>query len=329
MNHRVTVWVLVLLGLLAWPVPCPAPLVYTPGEGWTYESPGGPRWQRARARDQYEVAQEAFDQKQYRLAIKAGRRTVNRWPLSEYAPRAQFLIGRAYEARRWDEKAFEEYQKVIEKYPKIANYEEILERQFAIAQRFLAGQWFKLWGVIPFFPSKEKTAEMFAKIVRNGPFSKVGPAAQMALGATREKQKDYLLAVQAYEKAADTYHDIPEIAADALYRAAQAYQKQAKTADYDQGAAASAIATYTDFITLHPRDPRVEEAQRAIAELRAEQARGAFRVARFYEKKRRWEGARVYYNEVVIKDPDSELAATARRRLELLSRAPATGTARP
>jgi outer membrane protein assembly factor BamD len=327
MNRRLPLLALIVLGMLLWPLRCPAPLVYTPGEGWTYESPGGPKWQRGRAKDQYEVAKEAFDQKKYRLAIKAARRTVARWPLSDFAGEAQYLIGRAYEARRWDEKAFKEYQKAVEKYPKLPSFEDILERQFAIAMRFLGGQWFKLWGVIPFFPSKEKTADMFAKIVRNGPYSKVAPQAQLALGATREKQKDYYLAVQAYEKAADTYHDQPEIAAEALYRAGQAYLKQAKTAEYDQGAAASAIATFTDFIALYPRDPRVETAQKTILELRTEQARGAFRIAQFYEKKRRWDGARVYYNEVVSKDPNSELAERARRRLDVLRRAPSAAPA--
>lgn len=324
MNRSAALFLFLLLGLFAWPLRCPAPLVYTPGEGWVYETPGGSKWQRGRAKDQFELAQEAFASQKFRLAIKAARRTVARWPLSEFAPQAQYLVGLAYEARKWDEKAFKEYQKAVEKYPKIVNYEEVLQHQFDIARRFLGGQWFKLWGVIPFFPSMEKTADMFAKIVRNGPYSKVGPDAQMAIGTTREKQKDYYLAVKAYEKAADTYHDDPKIAAEALFRAAEAYLKQAKTAEYDQGAAASAIATYTDFIALYPNDARVARAQETILNLRTEQAAGAFRVAQFYEKKRRWDGARVYYNEVVSKDPGSELAAAARKRLNALRKAPTT-----
>ncbi len=320
MNRRVALWALILIGVFAWPLTCPAPLVYRPGEGWTYESPGGAKWQRGRAKDQYDYAKQAYDEKKFKLATKAARRTVSRWPLSEYAAQAQYLVGLCYEARKWDEKAFKEFQKAIEKYPKIQNYEEILAQQFAIAQRFLGGQWFKLWGVIPFFPSMEKTADMFTKIVRNGPYSKVGPQAQLAVGTAREKQKDYYLAVKAYEKAADTYHDDDKIAAEALFRAAEAYLKQAKTAEYDQGAAASAISTYTDFITLYPNDSRVEQARKTIVELRTEQARGAFRIAQFYEKKRRWDGAKVYYNEVVSKDPKSEFAATARKRLAALSK---------
>ena len=64
------------------------------------------------------------------------------------------------------------------------------------------------------------------------------------------------------------------------------------------------------------------EARKSIDGLRAEQARGAIEVARFYEKKKQWNGALVYYNEVLIKDPDSALAAEAKRRIEFLKSLP-------
>lgn len=320
MKRWLVLLTLIVLGLLAVPSRCPAPLVYRPGEGWTYESVGGGKWVRARAKDQYEVAQQAFEKKQYGLARKAARRTVKRWPLSDYAPQAQYLLGRVDEAGKHDQRAFKEYQTLIEKHPKAASYDEVLRRQYEIANRFLAGQWFKLWGVIPFFPSMEKTADMLAKIVRNGPYSDIAPEAQLKIGTAREKQKEYPLAVKAYEKAADIYHDNPKIAPEALYRAALAYQKEAQTADYDQSAAGSAIATFNDFLTLYPDDPRVPEARRIIGTLRTEQARGAFQTARFYEKKRRWDGAKVYYNEAVSKDPQSAYAVEARRRLEAIVR---------
>src|SRR6266571_1363266 len=108
---------LVALFLLALPLRSPAPFVYRPGEGWTYEPVGGEgKWQMTRAKDQLDVAQAAFDKKAYSLAMKAARRVVRVWPLSDYAPQAQYLVGRCYEATGQDERAFREYQKVIEKY---------------------------------------------------------------------------------------------------------------------------------------------------------------------------------------------------------------------
>jgi len=295
----------------------PAPLVYRPGEGWSYESADGSGpWTRTRAKDQLEVAKEAFDKKDYKLSTKAARRVVRVWPFSDYAPEAQYLIGRSQEERGKDEKAFKAYQQLVEKYPKAANYDEVVERQYVIANRYLAGQWFKLWGVIPFFSSMDKTVQMYEQLIKNGPYSEVAPQAQMNIGEAREKQSDYTAAVKAYEAAADKYHDRKQVSADAIYKAGMAYLKQATTAEYDQSIAGQAIATFTDFMTLYPQDPRVPEAQKNIATLRTEQARGSMIVARFYEKKRQWDGALVYYNEVLIRDPQSKFADEAKQRIE-------------
>jgi outer membrane protein assembly factor BamD (BamD/ComL family) len=295
----------------------PAPLIFRPGEGWIYVTPGEEAgdWERGRAEDQLVVIRQAFDQRDYGRAMKAARRLVARWPLSDYAPEAQYLLGRCYEEKGFLEKAFKTYQELIEKHPKSAQYEEVLERQFQIAGQYLDGRWFRLWNYLPIYPSMDRTARMYDQIVGNGPYSSVGPKAQMAIGEAREKQDEYRLAVQAYIRAADRYHDLPGVAEDAVYKAAQAWHEQANKAEYDQGTAGEAINTYNDFALLFPGDSRVSEARQAVRDLRNEQAAGAFAIARYYELRRRWLGAEIYYNEVLLRDPESEYADAARQRL--------------
>jgi len=324
MKRRFAFWILLVAGTACLPFRSPAPLVYVPGEGWYYESYGEKaKWQRTRAKDQLDVAEAAFARTDYHVALLAARRVLHVWPLSDYAPRAQYLVGRCLEATGKDEAAFNAYQTIIQKYPKSTEYEEVLWRQYNIANRYLRGQWFKLWGYIP-YPSMDQTAKMFDKIVNNGPYSDIAPHAQLRIGAAREKQKDYAEAVKAYETAADRYHDQPVIAADALYREGISYYKQAATAEYDQGTASQAIAAFTDFITLFPDDRRVPRAQWAITKLKAEQVRGNYEIAQFYENSKtlnaaqRAGGAIVYYNEVLQLDPNSRYAAQARQRIELL-----------
>lgn len=330
MRLRSGLLALVTVVWLAFPTPSPAPLVYRPGEGWVYEPVGGTgKWTRTRAKDQLEVAEKAFESKDYKTAIRAAKRTSRVWPFSDYAPRAQYLAGRAYEERGDDERAFREYQKVLDKYPKIDNYAEILQRQYEITGRYLAGKWFKLWGYIPFFPNMNRVSDMYDQLIRNGPFSEVAPQAQMNIGTAREKQANFILAVRAYERAADRYYDRPQVAADALYKAGVAYFRQAKTAEYDQSIAGQAIATFGDFMTLYPEDARLPEAQKMIAQLRTEQARGSYEIARYYEKRKRWDGALVYYGDVVSKDPDSPRAEEAKRKIEDLRKRTANAQPEP
>jgi outer membrane protein assembly factor BamD len=319
MKLRLRFWFLLVGAAVLLPLRSPAPLTYIPGEGWYYESYGTTgKWQRPRAKEQLEVAEQNFTNKNYAVTLHAAHRILRVWPLSDYAPRAEYLVGRCLEKNGKDEAAFNAYQKIIEKYPKSTEYNEVLARQYEIAGRFLDGQWFKLWNLIPLYPSMDETAKLYDKIVNNGPYSDVAPHAQLRIGAAREKQKDYAEAVKAYEKAADRYHNQPVIAADAMYRAGLAWQKQADTAEYDQGAAAQAIAAYTDFLTFYPDDKRAAVAQQAIVKLKAEQVRGSFQVAQFYEKNHKWAGAVVYYNDVLQLDANSPLATQARQRIDVL-----------
>lgn len=321
MNRRVVLLSLILTGAVLLPFRSPVPLVYTPGEGWIYEPVGGEgKWRRTRAKDQLEVAQAAFEAGEFKLSARAARHTVKTWPLSDFAPKAQYLIGRCYEARHDDEKAFKAYQVILEKYPKSDNIREALIRQYEIANRYLKGQWFKVWGYIPIFPSMERTAELFDQIVKNGPFSEVAPHAQLRVGAAQEKKGNLPEAVKAYEAAADRYHDRPLIAADALFHAGLAYKKQSSTAEYDQGLSGQSIASFNDFVTLFPEDKRVPEAKKLMVDLKAEQARGSFKIAQFYEKRKKWNGALIYYNEVVLAVPETPAAAEARKRIEVLKK---------
>lgn len=320
---------LLLLALIAFPFRSPAPLIYHPGEGFSYEWPGEEKgkWHRESAREQLQVAQAAFDKKDYKLALKAAKRTVKMRKLSDFAPQAQYLIGRCYEAQHKDELAFKAYQEVLEKYPKFSQYQDVQQRQFDIAVRYLNGQFYRLFGYVPLYRSWEKTAGLFEKVVKNGPYSSIAPQAQMDIGASREKQKDYPLAVKAYERAADRYADQRQVGADAMFKAGLAYQKEARTSEYDQSVSGKAIATFTDFMALYGDDPRVPDAQRRIKALKDEQARGNFTIAQYYEKGHRWEAARIYYNSAYAIDPTSKLGTQARQRIEALkSRAGAIET---
>jgi outer membrane protein assembly factor BamD len=319
MKLRSVILFLLCLAAVFAPWRAPAPLIYVPGEGWYYENYGShAKWQRSRAKDQLEVAEQAFTNKDYAITMHAAHRILRVWPLSDYAPQAEYLVARCLESEHKDEAAFNAYQEVMKKYPKSGQYNEVLWRQYDIANRFLGGQWFKLWNMVPLYPSMDQTAKLYEKIVNNGPYSEVAPHAQLRMGAAREKQGDYGEAVKAYTTASDRYQDQHDIAADAMYRTGWSWEKQADTAEYDQGAAAQAIAAYTDFITFYPDDKRVADAQKSIAKLKTEQVRGNFEIAKFYENGHKWAGAIVYYNAVLQLDANSPLAAQARQRIEVL-----------
>lgn len=66
----------------------------------------------------YVQAKQAFDQQNMEGAREEFEKLIQRYPKSENADNAQFWIGEIYYREKWYEKAILEYQKVIENYPK-------------------------------------------------------------------------------------------------------------------------------------------------------------------------------------------------------------------
>jgi len=312
----------------SWPNRSPAPIIYRPGEGWSYEGIGGVgSWRRSNAKDQLAVGKEAFAAEDWKTAFKAARRTVVEWPLSDHAPEAQLLLAQTFEKRGDDQKAFAAYQELLRLYPHNVDFEDVQSRQFAIATRYLNGQRFKLWGRIPLYRSMKKTSAMFQDIVNTGPFSSVAAKAQMNIGqawvnkargfqiSQNERHKNYFMAVEAFSKVADKYHDRPGVASEGLFAAGAAYQQQSLDAEYDQGVTHKAIDSFSDYIALYPKEEQVSTARERIKAMKVEQARGNLKVARYYEKRGKWAGANIYYNEVKDLAPGTEYAETALQKI--------------
>jgi len=187
MTRGIRLFLVVGFLLLAFPFRSPAPLIYRPGEGWTYEPVGGgPSGREPGPRTNWKWRKRPLTRKTIDW-LSSWRRVVRVWPLSDYAPQGQYLVGRCFEETGQDEKAFKEYQRVLEKQPKISNYEEILQRQVANYGSLFGGKMVPAMGLHSFLPSMERTADMYEKIVKNGPYSEVAPQAQLKVGAAREK----------------------------------------------------------------------------------------------------------------------------------------------
>lgn len=80
---------------------------------------GGPaKNDEASAKALYDLARQAYDNGQMDKARQDFQKLIQNYPKSENADNAQFWIGESYYREKWYERAILEYQTVIEKYPK-------------------------------------------------------------------------------------------------------------------------------------------------------------------------------------------------------------------
>jgi outer membrane protein assembly factor BamD len=321
--------VAVLLAVFAFaflmPIESPAPLIWHKGEGWSWEHAGVTVG--TNPVDQLKIAQGLQAKKEYRSAIDAYRRVIRRWPQSNSTQDARFGLAECLSAIGYHYQAFKEYQQLVEKHPNTSHFDDVLQRQFEIGNLFLAGERQKAWG-IRWFPSSERTIEIFEKVVKNGPYSPVAAEAQYRIGLTYEKQKDYLAAVHAYEKILERYSKSP-LAETAQFQIGCAYQKESQRSEYDQNAANQAIAAFNDFLLRYPASEKTALAQQYQTALKEEQAKGLFNIGKFYEKSKEYKSALIYYNDVIEKNPRSDWAAQAKDKVAKLTPLTSEKTATP
>src|SRR5471030_2459272 len=91
-----------------------ATLVWRPGEGWSDESGGD--ISASSSRDQLELAHKMEAQGEKDNALKAYKSLVRRWPLSFFAPEAQYRIGMILEEEGSFADAFKAFQLMVQKY---------------------------------------------------------------------------------------------------------------------------------------------------------------------------------------------------------------------
>src|SRR6202022_4566506 len=250
----------------------------------------------------------------YKRAGPPSRLVVRRFPRSDIAAEAQFKSGQMLEKDGKLQRAFYEYQALVQKYPRSSEFEAALQAQYNIGKAYLDGKPVDIYGV-PTLPSMSKAQEMFQKIVTNAPYGRVAPLAQFGIGQALEKSGSITATVNAYQQVVDRYPN-SDVAADAMYQIGYVYFQASRNTGYDQTAAVRAQESFEDFLLRYPNSEKVPQAKDNLKALTSKKTENSYTIAKFYDKQKNYKAAYVYYNEVVQQQPDSPEAHQAKQRMD-------------
>jgi len=268
-------------------------------------------------KEQFDFSMEFFNGKKYQDARREFKKLIKAYPKAAEAAESQYYLGRTEEAEGRIYEAFQAYQKVIDKYPFSERIQEIIERELDIADRFMVGEKRKALGVA--LPVENPAIEIYSKIVENSTYGPLAAKAQYKLGLVLKGLTRYYEAEDAFNKVISTYPD-SEWAEPAKFQVASCRAAVSKGTDYDRGAAEEAKQKFEEFVKEHPEAALSEEAEKNISELREKEAESNFNIARFYEKQKAYDAAKIYYADVVNNYPDSPWVEKATQRLEALEK---------
>lgn len=263
---------------------------------------------------------ESFEEKgQWERAAKEYKKLIKAYPTSPLAPEALARSGQCFEKANYYYEAYKAYQMIIEKYPSYSNIQQVVQDQYRIGNLFLSGQKKKMKIVkLSLFSSMEIAAEIFRKIVENFPYGELADKSQLRLGRAYEKMKKYPEAIAEYKKFLKEYSK-SELVDEAKYRMGYCAYKQSKGSAYDQDATEKALEVFNEFLRDYPQSKRADEVKMLVHKLNGRKAKGLFEIAAYYDKVKEKKSAKVYYEQVIQKYPESEEAKVAKQRLESLN----------
>lgn len=268
-------------------------------------------------KEQFDWAFKLYEEKAYSSAAGEFDKLVFNYPNSKYAPSSLYYRGICLEEMDYYYEAYRSYDKVLRRYPTFENIKEIIEREFKIGEGFLSGEKRKVLGM-KIFPSLECAIEIFSSIAEHAPFSEYGAGAQFNVGVALKKDRKYTEAKEAFEKAILNYPD-SKIVEEARFEVADCSFQASPAPEYEQTSTRQAIDAFSQFLADESQDKDLsQEAKERLLILQEKDAEHLYGIAKFYERIKKYEGARIYYREIIDKYPQTSFASKAEERLKPL-----------
>ena len=261
---------------------------------------------------QLQYAKEKDAAESTRRARKAYEALVREWPTAPEAAQAQFALAQLQERRQKFERAFDEYQYLITHYAGHCPYQEILDRQFRIANHLLHNNTSMFgWNL----SGTDVIRERFEQIVRNAPRGAQAPEIMLIIGSIRVEARELTEAIAVYEGLLNRFPQSPQ-AVNAAFLAAQCRHELAVKHSYNEPRCREAIAFIKAVLERMPTHPQKTQMAEWAAELTTLLIEQNYQQALFYDtRQRKADAAKTAYRRFLTEFPESHYAPQVRTRL--------------
>jgi outer membrane assembly lipoprotein YfiO len=140
------------------------------------------------------------------------------------------------------------------------------------------------------------------------------PEVQFTIGEAYDRRREHISAASAFQRLVS---DFPthELAPDARLRICEAYVSVSPRPELDQRYTRIAITHCEAVIRNHPQTPLAQQAETRIQEMQEKLATKAYQTGVFYQRRRAFDSAVIYFREAVDEHPRTSVAPRALRGL--------------
>ena len=240
------------------------------------------------------------------------------FPKSPFARETLYYLGVAYfKLEQYDSAnvAFSNYLKE-DSLPKF--FEETFHYKFEIAKKFDGGSRIPLfgWSKMPkWLPAYEEALEIYDEVITTLPRDVLTAEALYRKGALLLKMQDYKKSVETFQILCRRFPKHP-LTPHAYVGIGEVYLTEAQKEFPDPDKLELAEMNFQKFKTHFSNEPQIETVHTNLLKMKEILAEDLVKVAEFYERTKKKEAAKLYYNAVIKKYPETMAAKKSETKLK-------------
>lgn len=239
-------------------------------------------------------------------AVAKFRTIVNRYRETSVAPKAQFRIAQLYERNRENERAFENYQILIDHFPASDLFTEAVKAELRIANRVMDAYALRERKGRDHTPEPlkdpEKASRMLRIILENGPHTDWAPDTHYRLAIALEKEGWPRTAAEEHEAIVENY-PTHHRADDAAFQAAYINYKLCVEKGAESRYRTRAQLAFQYFLQVYPGSEKIPRARHLLRELDSLEFNDLVSAGKFYEANGDLRAALIYYEDAEKRFP--------------------------
>ncbi len=305
----------VATGLLAWVPARRGPSSIFSAETWRLGEEG--QWKAVSAEDKYPLAVAEIKKLVDMGETEAVRQGLDKlkkdFPEIAGLDLDAFIEAEVLYSKGEFTKAARSYDKFLAEFPKSELYEAAMDRQFAIATAFLAGQKKRVLGVLAMSGYAEGT-KIMERISDRAGDAPIAKRATVAVAQSLERRGKF---AEAYHKWSEISSRWPtgQIGKDALLGMARCKHAAYKGPKYDVSNLISAKSYYENFKSRYPAETGEFGIDERLEQINEQLAYKQFSIGQYYQETGNKQSANLYYQTVVDNWPGSTAAEMAKRAM--------------
>jgi outer membrane protein assembly factor BamD (BamD/ComL family) len=270
-------------------------------------------------------ADALFREGKYREAIPKYKQAIDRWPDSVIEEDAMWQLAECWFFTDQYPKAEDQYDELVKKYANTKHLDRIAQRQFVIAQYWIAlDEKNHYWTIVPnvldgsrpLFDTRGRALKAFDHVRINDPRGPLADDSVMAQANAHFIDQQWLDADYFYGLLRSEYPDSDFLLQSHLL-GLQAKLRAYQGPGYEGGILGEAEVLADQVLVQFPDQLAAadqDRVQKTRAEIAAQQALRHWKRAEFYAKGKHYTSARIYYALIARDYPDTMLAQESRKK---------------